>query len=187
MADEEKKSNGLPVNTEALEAYQARAARHKRIIRSFAAKENAKRAWRDRFIDVLVEWSGSTPIFIFHALWFFFWIIANLGFIPDVPIFDAYPFGLLTMIVSLEAIILSVFVLMSQGRQKRIDDLRAETALQVNLITEEEITKMMRMLALLQEHVGIKREHDAELEQMLKPLNTADIERRLEVQLMGKE
>jgi len=168
-------------------AYEERAVRHRRIVKSFEAKINAKRTSRDRFIDSLVERSGSASVFAIHIAWFAFWVIVNTGAIPDVPIFDPYPFNFLTMTVSLEAIALSIFVLMSQGRAKKIDDLRAELAFQVSLIAEEEVTKLMQLIAELHRHLGIEPKRDPELERMLKPLDTSEIERKLEVQLFGKD
>ena len=86
------------------------------------------------------------------------------------------------MIVSLEAIILSVFVLLSQNRAAHIDSLRDELHLQVNLIAEEEITKVLEILADMRAKMGIKRE-DPELSRMLERIDTSYIERTLQKQV----
>ena len=101
-------------------------------------------------------------------------------FIP----FDPFPFSLLTTIVSLEAIILAIFVLISQNRTAKVDDLREETHLQINLIAEKEITKVMKMLAILLEKQGVDLSQDPELKKLLKPVSEEEIERRLEKEIL---
>lgn len=73
----------------------------------------------------ITELSGSMMFVYVHVLWFVFWISANHGLLsPLIPIFDPYPYGLLTMVVSLEAIFLSTFILVAQNRQAMIDKMR---------------------------------------------------------------
>lgn len=163
-----------------------RAQHHRRIIRAVELTESIKRSLSDKISDAIVEWSGSFLVFTFHLLWFGLWLAVNLDMVPRVPVFDPYPFGLLTMIVSLEAIFLSVFVLMSQGRAKRVDDLRAEISLQVGLIAEEEITKMLEIVTKTAKQQGVNIEGDNELQRMLKPLNASEITHKLENQLFGR-
>ncbi len=85
--------------------------------------------------------------------------------------------------VSLEAIILAIFVLISQNRTTKIDDLREETHLQLNLISEREITKIIKMIALLLEKQGIDISQDPELKKMIRPLSEEDIQKRLEKEI----
>lgn len=78
-----------------------------------------------RIADIITYFSGSMAFVYVHALWFGFWIIANQGHLtPFIPVFDPYPYGLLTMIVSLEAIFLATFIMISQNRQALIDTYR---------------------------------------------------------------
>ena len=77
------------------------------------------------------------------------WITLNVGLVASVPIFDPYPFSFLTLVVSLEAIFLSIFVLMSQNRAARLADRRAHLDLQVDLLAERELTVMLHMLRAL--------------------------------------
>ena len=88
---------------------------------------------RQRISDAITRFSGSFLFLELHALWFAAWIILNL--IPGTT-FDAFPFGLLTLIVSLEAIFLSTFVLMSQNRSAERDEARARADLRVSVFTE---------------------------------------------------
>jgi CRP/FNR family transcriptional regulator, cyclic AMP receptor protein len=92
--------------------------------------------------DWIAEFSGSITFLMIHVAWFFFWIVANIGIIPGLPPFDPFPFGLLTMIVSLEAIMLSVFVLLSQSRQVEKDRIRSDIEYDVNLKAELEIAHL---------------------------------------------
>lgn len=92
--------------------------------------------------DWIAEFSGSIPFLLIHCLLFFGWIVINVDWIPGLPVFDPYPFGLLTMAVSLEAIILSVFVLLSQNRQVAKDRVRGDIEYDVNLKAELEIAHL---------------------------------------------
>jgi CRP/FNR family cyclic AMP-dependent transcriptional regulator len=89
--------------------------------------------------DGIAAASGSIPFLLSHGVLFFAWIVINVGWVPGIAIFDPYPFGLLTMAVSLEAIILSVFVLLSQNRQVAKDRVRSDIEYDVNLKAELEI------------------------------------------------
>lgn len=87
------------------------------------------------------------------------------------------------MVVSLEAIFLSIIILMSQNHQGYISSFREELQLQVNLIEEREVTKILQLVTELHEHHKIRRENDPELMAMLKALNTSYIEKKLEEQM----
>jgi len=103
--------------------------------------------------DWIADFSGSIPFLLLHIVVFGIWIGLNLGLVPVVPVFDAYPFGLLTMAVSLEAIVLSVFVLLSQNRQVAKDHLRSDIEYDVNLKAELEIAHLHEKLDDLQAEV----------------------------------
>jgi CRP/FNR family cyclic AMP-dependent transcriptional regulator len=92
--------------------------------------------------DAIAEFSGSIPFLIVHVFVFAFWILVNVIPVPGIPQFDAYPFGFLTLAVSLEAIFLSVFVLLSQNRQAAKDRIRSDIEYDVNLKAELEIAHL---------------------------------------------
>jgi uncharacterized membrane protein len=94
----------------------------------------------ERITDVIAEFSGSLPFLALHAAWFLVWI--GLNTIPGLLAFDPFPFGLLTMCVSLEAIFLSVIVLLSQNRQSAKDRIRADVDYEVNLKAELEVSHL---------------------------------------------
>ena len=150
--------------------------------RAIKAEHYASRSFFERLADGLTAFASSTPFLVMHAIWFVVWISWNTGQL-GLAVFDPYPFGFLTMVVSLEAIFLSIFVLMSQGRESAIAELREEVALQVNLRTEEEITKVLQLLAGLYTRLGHKVGEDEELLQMLQPLDPQAIEQELSKQI----
>src|SRR5882724_8226310 len=102
-----------------------------------------KRTKVQKAADWIAEFSGSITFLMIHVVLFFLWIIMNVGSgVPGIPLFDPFPFGLLTMAVSLEAIILSVFVLLSQSRQAAKDRVRGDIEYDVNLKAELEIAHL---------------------------------------------
>ncbi|MBL8710087.1 MAG: DUF1003 domain-containing protein, partial [Rhodospirillaceae bacterium] len=98
----------------------------------------------DRVTDAIAAFSGSLMFLALHAIWFLVWI--GLNTIPGLVAFDPYPFGLLTMCVSLEAIFLSVIVLLSQNRQSAKDRIRADVDYEVNLKAELEVSHLHEMI-----------------------------------------
>jgi uncharacterized membrane protein len=108
-----------------------------------------------RIADSVTDFTGSMAFVFVHVVWFAAWILLNIGLIhiPHVSEFDKFPFSLLTMIVSLEAIFLSTFVLISQNRLAAASEKRAELDLQINLLAEQKATKVLEMLDQLTEQL----------------------------------
>jgi len=129
----------------------------------------------DKLASKITAFSGSMHYVWLHVVWFAVWIVVNISLFVLAP-FDPYPFGLLTMIVSLEAIFLSTFVLITQNRQAIAADRRAKVDLQVNMIAEREITKLIEMVKHLHEHLGVGTlDHDPELEEMQEPTHVTKL------------
>lgn len=160
-----------------------RGQRRREFYHSFEAKALKSRPVLVRFSDDLTSTFSSPAFLVLNAVFFAVWIAANVSWIPGIVPFDPFPFGFLTMVVSLEAIFLSILVLVSQNRTSYVDTLREELHLQVNLIAEEEVTKVLKMLAEIRGKVGIKEE-DPELDMMLKRINTNYIEQSLVEQMV---
>jgi uncharacterized membrane protein len=97
-----------------------------------------------------------------HIVWFGIWILLNTG-VFGIDVFDPFPYGLLTMIVSLEAIFLSTFVLISQNRLSEESESRADLDLQIGLLTEHELTRVLQMLDAIQSKLGVVDYKDKEL------------------------
>jgi uncharacterized membrane protein len=87
---------------------------------------------QDRVADKITSFAGSMPFIYLHVIWFAAWIIANVAGWN----FDPFPFGLLTLVVSLEAIFLSTFVMLSQNREAARSDIRAEIDFETNVLSE---------------------------------------------------
>ncbi len=101
-----------------------------------------KRTAVQKTADWIAEFAGSIPFLLIHVGVFAFWLVVNWVHVPGVPQFDPYPFGFLTLAVSLEAIFLSVFVLLSQNRQAAKDRVHADIEYDVNLKAELEIAQL---------------------------------------------
>jgi uncharacterized membrane protein len=142
------------------------------------AQHTAHRTLLERFVDELNEIASSVWFLVAHAIAFTIWLLWNTGVIGLTPV-DPYPFGLMTTIVSLEAIFLSIFVLMAQQRESAIAELREELGLQVNLRVEQEVTKTLQLVAGLYTRLGHRVSDDPELHHMLQPLDVRAIERDL--------
>ena len=116
------------------------------IVQSFEAKEMKKRPYIIKVADRFTTFFGSVWFLAFNVFLFVFWIIANLGYISGIVVFDPFPFFFLTTGVSLEAIILTIIVLVSQQRQSQVGKIREELDMQVNKIAEKEISKSLSIL-----------------------------------------
>jgi uncharacterized membrane protein len=162
-----------------------RAVGTRRAVRSLKARLAAKRSGLETTADRLTRVASSGYFLAAHVLWFGAWILWNTGQIGRLEPFDPFPFGLLTMIVSLEAIFLSIFVLMAQRRESSIAELREEVMLQVLLRSEEEVTKTLQLVVGLYQRLGHKLAEDPELSEMMKPLDADEIERQLTSQIDG--
>jgi uncharacterized membrane protein len=154
-----------------------------RNIGAIAALEVAAhhgRSAADRLGDAVARLTGTVPFAFIHLALFVTWIVVNTGFVAAIAVFDAYPFSFLTLVVWLEAIFLSVFVLMSQNRMAREADARAHLDLQVDLLAEQELTTILHMLHALcvKQHVHVDVPDDR-VRQLLKDTDIRDVARTL--------
>lgn len=175
----------LPHNPGTPTAGERRARRSVGIntaFRAIKAEHSANRSRMEVVADRMIRVASSTWFLLAHVLAFLLWIVINAP-LPGMPQFDPYPFGMLTTIVSLEAIFLAIFVLMTQSRESRIGELREELTLQVNLRMEEEITKTLHLVAGLYSRLNLQLAEDAELRSMLEPLDPRAIEADLADQI----
>ena len=144
------------------------------------AKAMRERSLQDRIADIITAFSGRMEFAYFHIAWFAIWILLNTGRF-GVRAFDPFPYGLLTMVVSLEAIFLSTFVLISQNRSAEETERRAALDMHIGLLTEHELTRALQMLDAVQAKLGIvdhKNSDLADLEMETKPEDVlAEIER----------
>ena len=124
-----------------------------------AAREQRTRT--DRVAEKIASFCGSMTFVWVHVLWFGGWILLNV--IPGIRHVDPFPFTFLTLIVSLEAIFLSTFILISQNLDSRISERRSHLDLQLNLLSEQENTKMIVILNAIAEKVGADLTEDPHL------------------------
>jgi len=130
----------------------------------------AKRTMADRIAEFVARFCGSITFVWIHAAVFACWIAWNA--LPGLPHFDPYPFTFLTLVVSLEAIFLSSFILISQNYEMRVTERRGQLDLQINLLAEQENTKILQMLDRMARKMGLTEEDDPEirvLEQATRP------------------
>jgi uncharacterized membrane protein len=160
--------------------------RNIRTIIHLRTKAAYERGLQSRLADAITSISGRMIFAYIHILWFAGWILLNTGRF-GVQVFDPFPYGLLTMVVSLEAIFLSTFVLISQNRLGEETERRADLDLHIGLLTEHELTRVLQMLDAIQDKLGIVDHENsdlADLEMETKPEDVlAEIHRLQAIEL----
>ena len=132
------------------------------------------RTLSQRIADAIARIAGSMSFAYFNLLFFAVWIGLNVGLVP-IKAFDPFPFGMLTTIVSLEAIFLSIFVLVAQNRMQALSDRRSELGVQVSLLTEYEVTRILRLVNRLAEKLEVEECLDPELTALEKDVDAAEL------------
>lgn len=152
------------------------------IIKSFEAEAKRKRPLAVKIADFFTSYFGTVGFLIANIILYSGWAYINSGKVPGIPVFDPFPYSFMNSFVSLEALALTITVLMSQNRQNQTDSLRNELGLQVEFISEREITKILK---ILQENLAEEKKlrPDIELEEMLNDIDAGYIERKLKEQI----
>ena len=128
--------------------------------------EEARTATREqRLAEAITRLTGSMVFVYIHLALYGFWVIANLGWVPAVEPWDR-SFVVLAMVASVEAIFLSTFVLISQNRMQDASDKRADLDLQINLLAEHEVTKLVDMVAAITTHLGLDEAKDEDIDEL---------------------
>jgi uncharacterized membrane protein len=128
--------------------------------------QRRKRTVAEQLSEVIAGFCGSMTFVYVHIAWFGFWIVFNdFGSVA----FDPYPYTFLTLVVSLEAIFLSTFILISQNHDTQLSERRNDLDLQINLLAEQENTKMLELLQAIAEKVGVNS--DPEIDVLLEPID----------------
>jgi uncharacterized membrane protein len=148
--------------------------------------EQRRQSWQDHMAATLVRVCGSTPFALAHILAFAAWAVINQGWTPLRP-FDPYPFGLLTLIVSLEGVLLATFVLISQNREAALADKRADLDLQISLLSEHEVTRILVMVDGLCRHFNIPVVADPEMEELQKDVSPEALLEKIEAEEEASE
>src|SRR5215204_5220087 len=131
-----------------MEGLNSSLRRNIEALRQRRAEEEASASFQERLASKITRFTGSMRFVYLHLALFGFWIAANLGWIPGVPAWDP-SFVVLAMIASVEAIFLSTFVLISQNRMSAAADKRADLDLQVSLLAEHEVTRLVTLVSAI--------------------------------------
>ena len=134
-----------------------------------AEEERAKRQ-SERVADGVTRFAGSMRFVYIHVVLVSLWIAVNLGVVPGLPRFDP-SFVILAMAASVEAIFLSTFVLISQNRMAELADKRADLDLQVSLLAEHEISRMLSLVQQVAERMGIEEALDPEFDELARDVH----------------
>jgi uncharacterized membrane protein len=140
-------------------------ARNLRLMKGRRAEEEAAATFQERLADAITRFTGSMRFVYLHIAVFGAWIVVNLGVVPGIPKFDP-SFVILAMAASVEAIFLSTFILISQNRMTAAGEKRAELDLQINLLAEHEVTKLVAMVSAIADRLGIETEVDPEVDEL---------------------
>jgi uncharacterized membrane protein len=138
------------------------------------------RDFEDKLSDGITAFAGNIKFVYFHVLWFGSWIAAGMGYFGPQFQFDTFPFGLLTMVVSLEAIFLATFVMISQNRSSQKAEIRAQLDYETDLQAEREIAIIMRTLVRIAEKNGVNISDLAAEMDEVKHLAQSEAARRTE-------
>jgi uncharacterized membrane protein len=130
-------------------------------IEQLRTQDRQRRTLQDRVADAVTNFSGRMAFVYFHVAWFAAWIALNSGAFGLTP-FDPFPYSLLTMAVSLEAIFLSAFVLITQNRMSLEAERRADLHLHIDLLAEHEITRILCMLDAINDKLGVVEDEEGE-------------------------
>lgn len=144
-------------------------------IQKIAEIEESQRANRtigEKIAEVIAAFCGSMTFVYVHVIWFGGWIVLNT--ISKSTQFDPFPFTFLTLVVSLEAIFLSTFILISQNHETRLTERRNHLDLQINMLAEKESTKTLELLHLIAKKVGVESD-DENTKALLEPLEPGEL------------
>jgi len=153
--------------------------RNVRALLARRAEEDLAKTRSERIADAVTRFAGSMTFVYIHLVMYVTWIVVNLGVIPGMPRFDP-TFVILAMEASVEAIFLSTFVLISQNRMSAMADKRADLVLQVCLLSEHEITRMLSLVQQMAHKLGIEDAEDPELEELARDVHPEKVLDKIE-------
>ena len=141
--------------------------------------QEGSRSSQERIADAITRFTGSMRFVYIHLVLFGSWIIINLGWIPGVPKFDP-SFVVLAMVASVEAIFLSTFVLISQNRMAALADRRADLDLQISLLAEHEITRLITLVTAIAERLELEVAQNPELAELSQDVAPEKVMEKME-------
>jgi uncharacterized membrane protein len=141
--------------------------------------QEGNRKSQERIADAITRFTGSMRFVYIHLVLFGGWIAVNLGWIPVIPRFDP-SFVVLAMVASVEAIFLSTFVLISQNRMAALAEQRAELDLQISLLAEHEVTRLITLVTAMAEQMGLEAARDPELAELAQDVAPEKVMEKME-------
>jgi len=135
--------------------------RNVEMVQQLEQSSKQERTRSDRVAEAIANFCGSMTFVWVHVAWFGVWILVNV--MPGTRHIDPFPFTFLTLVVSLEAIFLSTFILISQNHDAKISERRNHLDLQINLLSEQENTRMLELLRAVAEKLGCEIPHESEI------------------------
>ncbi|NUZ05558.1 DUF1003 domain-containing protein [Schlegelella sp. ID0723] len=130
-------------------------------------QERAETTREDKVADAITQFAGSMKFVYLHLVIYGTWIVINLGWVPMVPKFDP-TFVALAMVASVEAIFISTFVMISQNRMAKVADQRADLDLQISLLAEHEITRILTLVTEVAKRMEVREAEDPELDELAR-------------------
>jgi uncharacterized membrane protein len=143
------------------------------------AAEDRRKSRSERVSDRITGFTGSMRFVYIHLTLFGTWIVVNVGLVPGLPRFDP-SFVILAMAASVEAIFLSTFVLISQNRMAEIADQRADLDLQISLLAEHEISRMLALVHRMAEKLGVDEAADPEFHELAQDVHPVAVLEKIE-------
>lgn len=132
-------------------------------------EEEARKPLEQRVADAVTAFTGSMRFVYLHVALYGLWIVINLGWVPFVSKFDP-SFVVLAMVASVEAIFLSTFILISQNRMAEVADRRDELNLQISLLSEHEVTRLISLTKAVAQRLGIEESQNPELSELARDI-----------------
>jgi uncharacterized membrane protein len=144
--------------------------RNIRALLTRRSEEQARRSMQGKMADGITRFTGSMTFVYLHLVLFGLWIVINLGWLPILPQFDP-TFVVLAMFASVEAIFLSTFVLITQNRMAALADKRADLDVQISLLSEHEITRLITLVTAIADRLDVEQARDPELPELAKDVH----------------
>ena len=146
-----------------------------------------RRSVSERLVDTVAAFVGSLTFVVLHLALLAAWVVVNTGRIPGVKPFDPWPFSLLGVMVAVEAVVLSSFIIMRQNRMMRRGEQRDHLNLQINLLAEKEITAVLQLVRALCGHMGLQSiAADKDVRELSQDTSIESLHQKLEERLPGK-
>lgn len=158
------------------------AAVLERNIAALIARRRAaerRQGWSERLSDRITAFVGSMTFVVIHLAITAFWVLANVGLLPGVPRFDA-DFVKLATAASVEAIFITTFVLVTQNRMAAAADRRADLDLQISLLSEHEVTRLIRLVSAIAARMGVEESRSPDLPELERDVRPEVVLDRLE-------